>query len=136
MLADASAVSRCIQNLLGNALKYGGQPAQITVSARVVARPAVRLNGEQVAITVADNGPGIAPRDLPHIFEPFYRGSDAVSRQIHGSGLGLSLVQRIMDELGGAVTVDTDAGRGSAFTLYLPVAPDGLPATAPAHASS
>jgi signal transduction histidine kinase len=136
MLADASAVSRCIQNLLGNALKYGGQPGQIRVTARRVSRPVARLNGEQVAITVADNGPGIAPRDLPHIFEPFYRGTDAVARQIHGSGLGLSLVQRIMDELGGAVTVDSDAGRGSAFTLYLPVAHDGLPATAPAHASS
>jgi signal transduction histidine kinase len=128
MLADASAVSRCIQNLLGNALKYGGQPGQpgrIIVSARSMPR----LGGDQVTITVSDNGPGISPRDLPHIFEPFYRGADVVSLQIHGSGLGLSLVQRIMDELGGSVTVQSEPGHGSAFTLHLPAAPNAATST-------
>jgi signal transduction histidine kinase len=128
MLADASAVSRCIQNLLGNALKYGGEPGHIRVSARATPR----LGGDQVAITVADDGPGIPARDLPHIFEPFYRGADVVSRQIHGSGLGLSLVRRIMDELGGSVTVESEPGRGSAFTLHLPVAPNAAATTAAA----
>ena len=49
----------------------------------------------EICITVSDHGPGIPPADLPHIFEPFYRGSDAVAGQIHGNGLGLSLVKRI-----------------------------------------
>lgn len=140
MLADASAVSRCIQNLLGNALKYGGQPAQAGQPGepghiRVSARSTPKLGGDQVAITVSDDGPGIPARDLPHIFEPFYRGADVVSRQIHGSGLGLSLVRRIMDELGGSVTVESEAGRGSAFTLHLPVAPNAAvnAAALPAH---
>jgi signal transduction histidine kinase len=130
MLADASAVSRCIQNLLGNALKYaGGQPGE-PGRIRVSARATPRLGGDQVAITVSDNGPGISPRDLPHIFEPFYRGADVVSLQIHGSGLGLSLVQRIMGELGGSVTVESEPGHGSAFTLHLPVAPNVAVASA------
>jgi signal transduction histidine kinase len=121
VMADPSAVGRALQNLLGNAVKYGGAPPRIRVTARM-ASPSLR--GGEVLVTVSDSGPGIAPRDLPHIFEPFYRGSDAVSKQIHGSGLGLSLVQRIMQELGGRVTVKSEPGQGSAFTLHLPVAPE------------
>ena len=120
VLVDPGAVSRSLQNLIVNALKYGGTPPAVVVEAR-------RAEGgrREVSVTVSDNGAGIAPRDLPHIFEPFYRGGDATARQIHGSGLGLSLVKRIMDQLGGRITVRTDAGKGSAFTLHLPLAPEG-----------
>jgi signal transduction histidine kinase len=120
VLVDPSAVSRSLQNLIVNALKYGGTPPLVVVEAR----PAEGTRRE-VAVTIGDNGAGIAARDLPHIFEPFYRGGDATARQIHGSGLGLSLVKRIMDQLGGRITVRTDAGKGSAFTLHLPLAPEG-----------
>lgn len=130
ILADASAVSRCIQNLLGNALKYGGRPGLIQVTARGVPRAGGSRQVDHVAITVKDDGPGIEPRDLPHIFEPFYRGPDAVAAQIHGSGLGLSLVRRMMDELDGTVTVESEPGRGAAFTLRLPVATDAAAASA------
>ena len=94
VLVDPSAVSRSLQNLIVNALKYGGAPPAVVVDAR-------RAEGarREVTVTIGDNGSGIAARDLPHIFEPFYRGGDAAARQIHGSGLGLSLVKRIMDEL-------------------------------------
>ena len=128
VLVDPSAVSRSLQNLIVNALKYGGAPPVVVVEAR-------RAEGSrrEVAVTVSDNGGGIAARDLPHIFEPFYRGGDATARQIHGSGLGLSLVKRIMDELGGRITVRTDAGKGSAFTLHLPLAPEGALAGGPAE---
>jgi signal transduction histidine kinase len=122
ILADPSAVGRALQNLLGNAMKYGGDPPRITVTARQSAPHTI--GRPDVEILVVDNGTGIAPRDLPHIFEPFYRGADAVARQIHGSGLGLSLVQRIMQELGGRVTVKSDPGHGSTFTLHLPIAPE------------
>jgi signal transduction histidine kinase len=120
VLVDPSAVSRSLQNLIVNALKYGGAPPAVVIEAR-------RAEGgrREVSVTISDNGAGIAARDLPHIFEPFYRGGDATARQIHGSGLGLSLVKRIMDELGGRITVRTDAGKGSAFTLHLPLAPEG-----------
>lgn len=120
VLVDPAAVSRSLQNLIVNALKYGGTPPAVVVEAR-------RADGgrREVSVTISDNGAGIAARDLPHIFEPFYRGGDATARQIHGSGLGLSLVKRIMDQLGGRITVRTDAGKGSAFTLHLPLAPEG-----------
>ncbi len=129
VLADAPAVSRCIENLVTNALKYGGDPVQILISARV--QDGARR--QQVQVTVKDNGPGIAARDLPHIFEPFYRGEDAIAKQIHGSGLGLSLVRRIMDELGGTVSVKSEPGQGSAFSLHLPIAPE---AEVVAHAAT
>jgi signal transduction histidine kinase len=129
VLVDAAAVSRSIQNLIVNALKYGGTPPAVAIDARS-GDPAKR----EVLVTVSDNGAGIAARDLPHIFEPFYRGGDATARQIHGSGLGLSLVKRIMDEIGGRITVRTDAGKGSAFTLHLPLAPEGAREAGPAGA--
>ena len=84
----------------------------------------------EVEISVVDNGPGISARDLPHIFEPFYRGADVVSRQIHGSGLGLSLVHRIMQQHGARVAVTSEAGQGSRFALYIPIAPEAEVAAA------
>jgi signal transduction histidine kinase len=126
VLVDGGAVSRSLQNLIVNALKYGGTPPRLVVDVRP-GDPSRR----EVDVTVSDNGTGIAARDLPHIFEPFYRGADARARQVHGSGLGLSLVKRIMDEMGGRVTVRTDA-KGSAFTLHLPIAPEGARQPGPA----
>jgi signal transduction histidine kinase len=120
VLADAGAVGRSLQNLIVNALKYGGMPPRVAIRIEVAGTGVKR----EVRIAVTDNGAGIPSRDLPHIFEPFYRGSDATSRQIHGSGLGLSLVKRIMEEVGGRVTVETQVGKGSTFTLHLLVAPD------------
>jgi two-component system sensor histidine kinase BaeS len=74
----------------------------------------------KVRITVEDRGPGIPASELPHLFEPFFRGAEAVSSQTRGSGLGLSLVKRIVDAHGGTVDVKTSPGRGSAFTIVLP----------------
>jgi signal transduction histidine kinase len=74
-----------------------------------------------VQITVADRGPGIAPKDLPHIFEPFYRGQSATAATISGTGLGLCLVERNLRALGGSVTVQSAPGDGTSFTLHLPV---------------
>jgi two-component system phosphate regulon sensor histidine kinase PhoR len=113
--ADAAAFSRAIQNLLSNAMKYSGDHRLI----RVTARAAGRAAGE-VQITVEDRGIGIAPADLPHIFEPFYRSNEVTSAQIHGSGLGLSLVKHIIEAHDGRVTVESAPGRGSVFTLSVP----------------
>jgi signal transduction histidine kinase len=111
--ADAVSLRRAVQNLVENAVKYGGQAGWIGVQAR-------RGAAGQVEITVADRGPGIRPEDLPHLFEPFFRGRDAAAGGVPGSGLGLSLVRHIADVHGGRVTVKT--GEGSAFTLHLPAA--------------
>jgi signal transduction histidine kinase len=99
--------------LIGNALKYGKEGKWVGVTARMAE------NGTELKISVEDKGPGIEPADLPHIFDPFYRGSRAISDQIHGAGLGLSLVKRIMEAHGGSVEVATRREGGACFTLRL-----------------
>jgi len=69
------------------------------------------LQPAMLFIDVEDLGPGIDPRDVPHLFEPFYRGRHSRERQIQGTGLGLALVKRIMNDLGGKVEVRTAKGR-------------------------
>jgi signal transduction histidine kinase len=118
VVGDAAALRSAVRNLLANAAKYGGHDRWIGIRAESSRRGRAR----QVSITIEDRGPGIAPTDLPHIFEPFYRGADVVARQIQGSGLGLALVRRIVEAHGGSVTVANRQGGGSAFTIHLPAA--------------
>lgn len=128
VLGDAAALRSAVQNLIANAVKYGGSDRWVGIKAD---RSADRRD---VRITISDHGPGIQAEDLPHIFDPFYRGADAVSRQVHGNGLGLSLVRRIVVAHGGRVTVSTKAGVGSAFTIALPAAPPDTQPRAVTHA--
>ncbi|HZS09362.1 MAG TPA: ATP-binding protein [Blastocatellia bacterium] len=88
---------------------------------RIGARVSRNGHGEELQLTVEDQGVGIDPDELKNIFEPFSRGASAVSAQIPGNGLGLYLVRRIAEAHGGKVTVRSAPGRGSAFTLHLPV---------------
>jgi signal transduction histidine kinase len=115
---DLAALRHALQNLLSNAMKYGGEDRWIGLNAQIVAGE----GGAEVRITVTDHGRGIAAEDLPHIFEPFYRGREAVAAQIHGDGLGLSLVKRILEAHGGRVSVESKISQGAAFTLHIPVA--------------
>jgi signal transduction histidine kinase len=118
--ADEAALSRSIQNLLTNAMKYSGANRMITIKAQTHKT----VKGQEVQITVVDKGLGIPAEDLPHIFEPFYRGREAVASQIHGSGLGLSLVKKIIEAHDGSVSVTSTEGTGSEFTLKLPAVKD------------
>ena len=115
---DAAALRRALQNLLNNAMKYDREKRRISIRARSL----VNSLGEEVRITVEDQGIGIEPAELPHIFEPFYRGSEVVAAQIHGNGLGLSLVRQVIEAHRGRVSVVSVPGQGSAFTLHLPSA--------------
>jgi signal transduction histidine kinase len=109
---DAASIARAVQNLVANAIRHGGEGGWVGVRAAA--------EDGFVDITVEDRGPGIAAVDLPHLFEPFYRGRNAQTR---GSGLGLTIVDRIARAHGGTVTVRKGKDRGAAFMLRLPVSP-------------
>jgi signal transduction histidine kinase len=113
VVGDAAALRSAIQNLISNAIKYGGDARWVAIKAEARPHNAIR-------ITVQDRGLGIDGNDRKHIFEPFYRGREAVSRQIQGSGLGLHLVRRIVEAHGGTVTVQSEPGVGSTFAVDLP----------------
>jgi len=81
-------------------------------------------------IAVEDRGPGISPDELPHIFDPFYRGEAVRNSQIPGVGLGLSLVKRILEAHHGTIEVKSSEYGGAAFILYLPAQPVAVPAQA------
>jgi signal transduction histidine kinase len=115
--ADAAALERAIYNLLSNAIKYGGPDCWVRLSATAE----TTRDGKEVLIAVEDRGDGIAAADLPHIFKPFRRGQAALASRIPGNGLGLCLVARIAEAHGGRVAVQSSIGRGSVFTLHLPV---------------
>jgi signal transduction histidine kinase len=116
IVGERIAVSQCIENLITNAIKYSGDERWIGIRARVV-----DVGAEQrlVQISVSDRGIGIAAEDLPHIFEPFYRSASVRRAQIHGTGLGLALAKQVAESMGGALTVASEPGRGSTFTLSL-----------------
>jgi signal transduction histidine kinase len=137
VMGDSPALTSAVQNLITNAIKYGGEDRWLGVSALQVKGP----RGTEVRVSVEDHGAGIPHADLPHLFEPFYRGSDATTAQIQGNGLGLSIVKRIVEAHGGRVTVTTRPGNGTTFVIHLPAAPPTLMSTsdaivggsAPAH---
>jgi signal transduction histidine kinase len=116
IIGERMAVSQCVENLITNALKYSGKEHWIGIRAHVVDDG----KGEtQVQISVLDRGIGIAAEDLPHIFEPFYRSPSVRRSQIHGTGLGLALAKQVAESMGGTLTVASEPGRGSTFTLSL-----------------
>jgi two-component system, OmpR family, phosphate regulon sensor histidine kinase PhoR len=111
VLADQGKLEQVLVNLLDNAVKYTPEHGTITVAA----------TGQDgmVAVTVADTGIGIPSRDLPRIFERFYRVDQARSREEGGTGLGLAIVKHIVQLHGGSITVTSTPGRGSTFTFTL-----------------
>jgi signal transduction histidine kinase len=115
---DPTAVSQVLQNLITNAVKYGGPAKWIGIRAVI----ADAGSAKEVEISVQDRGFGIEDGELQLIFEPFYRSPAVASAQIHGTGLGLPLARSIAEAMGGRLTVRSKPGEGSTFSLYLRVA--------------
>ncbi len=108
---DADQLNQIVNNLIGNAVKYTAK-GEIKVSAH--------FNNNQLVFRVQDTGLGIAPDDLPHIFSRFYRGALAAQSAIPGTGLGLAITKEIVTAHEGRIHVESEVGRGSTFTIYLP----------------
>ena len=129
---DSPRIGQVVSNLVGNALKFTPRGGEVHVTAR-------RDGDGGARIEVADTGVGIHPAELPHIFERFYRGSEANEARSTGSGLGLAIVKSIVDMHHGTIEVESRVGRGSRFVVTLPKdprehapAPPSAPPAAPA----
>lgn len=113
LAADRTALSQAVTNLVDNAVKYSGESRRISVS--------VSRQGQAVIIAVRDAGIGIDKKDLDRVFERFYRGGNELTRTVKGSGLGLTLVKEIAEAHRGKVEVSSEPGKGSVFSLRLPL---------------
>lgn len=116
VVGDPAALTSAFQNIVGNAVKYSLDGGVIDVVTTVT-------GAGRVQVMVSDRGLGVDADDLPHVFEPFYRGRRAVESQVRGSGLGLSVVQGIVVAHGGTVRVGARSGGGTEVVVELPSAP-------------
>ena len=123
---EPDRIRQILVNLVTNAHEYSPERASIGVTARVV--------DAGVEIDVTDNGPGIPPAQMEHIFERFVRGDAGLTQRVGGTGLGLAISKSLVELHGGTISVDSEVGRGSTFKVILPPAPAGAieqPATGP-----
>ncbi|MBI5302163.1 MAG: HAMP domain-containing histidine kinase [Chloroflexi bacterium] len=109
---NALKMQRVLSNLLQNAIRHTPAGGAVSVCARV--------RDQCVQVEIADTGEGIAPNDLPHIFEPFYRGEKSRARDGSGAGLGLAIARGIVETHGGTIRAESEAGKGSRFVFTLP----------------
>jgi len=119
ILADEEALSHALQNLLDNALKYGTNENHWI---GLFAARSCNGHSSNIEIRVADRGPGIPPNEQASIFDSFFRGQLPLRDQIHGTGLGLSLVRSIVEAHGGTVRVNSSEGHGAEFIIEIPAA--------------
>jgi signal transduction histidine kinase len=113
IMVDRAAITQAITNLIDNAIKYSGEAKNILVRAFV--------ENQYLIITVKDFGIGIRKEEIDKVFERFYRGGDALTRTVKGSGLGLTLVKQIVEVHNGNVNVESKPGDGSIFSIRLPL---------------
>ena len=109
---DTRRIGRVLNNLISNALRHTSSGGSVQVLAERA--------GDTVKVKVIDSGEGIAPADLPYVFDRFYRGEKSRNRQTGGAGLGLAIARGIVEAHGGEITVESNLGQGSTFTFTLP----------------
>ncbi len=127
---DADELTQVVQNLLDNALKYAPPQSIVSIGVERIVDPVeckARLSGLRepkgmVALSIADQGEGIAREHIPRLTERFYRVDSARSRELGGTGLGLAIVKHIVSRHRGSLEIESGPGKGSVFTVYLPLA--------------
>ena len=112
--ADRDKIALALHNLVGNALKYTRDGGRVTVSAQV--------DKGRLTVSVADTGIGIGSEEIEKVFEKFYRSKNPLAANVKGSGLGLPIAREVARLHGGDVIAESELGKGSTFTLILPVA--------------
>ena len=115
-LGDRARLIQVLQNLIRNAIRFTPEGGIILVGAD--------LDGDQVAFTVRDTGIGMAPEDLPRVFDRFYRSDSSRNRKSGGAGLGLAIAKELIEQMGGTIAVESEINEGSVFTICLPRASD------------
>jgi two-component system phosphate regulon sensor histidine kinase PhoR len=116
VLGERVQLEQALVNLLTNAVKFNRPDGEVRVEV-------TRTKDDEVSVTIADNGIGIPSADLPRLFERFYTVDKTRSREMGGTGLGLSIVKHIVERMHGRVTVESQLGKGSVFTILFPCAP-------------
>jgi len=114
ILADRDLITSMVKNLIGNAIKFSYEGGKVQVTARKIE--------DRLEFCVSDQGVGIPPDALPHLFEKFYRPRPTVERAIGGTGLGLALTKEAVEAHGGTIDVESELGVGSRFTVRIPYA--------------
>jgi signal transduction histidine kinase len=123
VMADARMLADVLSNLLSNAINYTPEGGTI----RMLGEASEQEGRPGVALAVSDTGPGIAPEELPRVFERYYRGEAARQSKAPGTGLGLAIADEIVKRHGGRMAVQSAVGEGSVFTVWLPaLPPDGV----------
>jgi signal transduction histidine kinase len=112
IMSDEVSINQIFGNLIGNALKFTPSGGSIKVK--------IHFSSENMVFTIQDTGIGIPAEDVPFLFSRFFRGTNAIEKQIQGTGIGLFIVKSLLDRIGGTIQLNTRVGKGTKFTVTLP----------------
>ncbi|MDP8955353.1 MAG: ATP-binding protein, partial [Actinomycetota bacterium] len=115
VVVDPQRLDQVLRNLIENALKFSPADSTVFVEGRV--------GDGRLELSVADQGVGIKPEDIPRIFDRFHQAGDALTREAEGAGLGLYITKRLVDAMGGNISVTSAPGEGATFRVSLPARP-------------
>jgi len=125
---DEDELGQVVRNLIGNAIKYTNPDTEVILTAKLTSTlpddPIMRSLSRAIVFSVQDHGEGIAKEHLPRLTERFYRVDTARTRKVGGTGLGLAIVKHVLNRHQGVLTIDSEVGEGSIFSVYLPVYED------------